>query len=179
MDLIYQLRCAEIMTDPSGSANELVELASRPIRREVCEAFFFHHYVEMRGEHRACDNPIERNDPVALLMFLPKTLGHALRAAMALDGEPYPYDKWLYRAAQETPTGKKVAPHVGCVVSLLAEGALRLGGPEKKNPISLELRAMREVLVNAAREKGLDAPWLTEWWLYMDQAREALRRARW
>lgn len=179
MDLIFQMRRAEIIWDESERAARLIRLTRTPMRTEVRETLFFHHYVEMRSEHRACDTPIERNDGVALLMFLPKTLGHALRAAMVLDGEPYPYDKWLFRVAEKTPTGRKLAPHVERIMDLLAEDALRCSGPKEKNPISLELGAIRQVLINTARGKGLDSEWLETWWLYLEQAREARELVRW
>ena len=137
------------------------------------------HYTEMRGEHRAVDNQIERRDPVAVLLSLPKALGHGLRAAMVLDGEPYPYDKWLYRAALETPTGRLLESAARRVLEGLASGALSVGGPERAHPLGRELRAIRQVLIDAARGKGLDRPWLDKWWLYMDQAREAIVSVRW
>jgi len=179
MDAIYQLRNAEVITDGGGAADGLVALARKPMPADVREAFVMWHYTEMRGEHRAVDNPIERRDPVAVLLSLPKALGHALRAAMVLEGEPYPYDKWLYRAALQTPTGKLLEPAVRSVLECLASGALSIGGPERTHPLSRELRVIRQVLIEAARGKGLDRPWLDKWWLYMDQAREAVARARW
>jgi hypothetical protein len=179
MDTIYQLRSAEIITDNTGAGGELIRLARRPMREEVSQAFFFYHYVEMRGEHRACDNPIQRSDPVALLLSLPKVIAHALQAAMVLDGQPYPYDKWLYRAAGGTPTGRLLTPSVGKVLDLLAAGHLRTGPPESDHPVSLELRVIRRILVEAAQAKGIREPWLTQWWLHMHQAQAAIQNVRW
>jgi hypothetical protein len=179
MDTIYQLRSAQAITDDAGAAAEPIRLARRPMREEVSRAFFFYHYVEMRGEHRACDNPIQRSDPVALLLSLPKVISHALRAAMVLDGQPYPYDKWLYCAAAGTPTGRLLAPSVREVLDLLAAGHLRTGPPESDHPVSLELRVIRRILVEAAQAKGIREPWLTRWWLHMDQARAAVENVRW
>jgi hypothetical protein len=145
----------------------------------VRQAFLFYHYVEMRGEHRACDTPIDRNQPVPLLLFLGKTIGHALRAATVLDGQPYPYDKWLRRAAGETETGRLVAAEVDHIVDLLAQDHLRTPGPEASHPITRALVAIRTMLIEAARAKGCGGPWLREWWLYMDAAREAIEDIRW
>jgi len=179
MDTVYHLRNAEILTDDLGAAAGLIEAARRPMRQEVADAFFFYHYVEMRSDHRACDNPMDRTDPIALLMFLPKTIAHALRAAIVLDGEPYPYEKWLYQAACKTPTGRRLAPTVEAVIDLLGEDQLRYPGPECDHPIGRELMTLRRTLIDAAHAHGNHAPWLNEWWLHMNQARDAIQGVRW
>lgn len=179
MDIVFQLRNAEIVIDKSGIGNELIKLACQPMRKEVSKIFFFYHYVEMRGEHRASDNPMERHDPVGVLLSLPKTLAHALRAAMVLDGEPYPYDKWLYYAASQTPTGKKLIPSIEKIINLIADDKLRFKGSESDHPISQELRVIRRLLVKAAQAKGNNAPWLEKWWLYMTQSRDKIKSIHW
>jgi hypothetical protein len=179
MDTIYQLRRCEILSDPCGVAQPIMERARRPMPEAVRQAFFFHHYVEMRGEHRACDTPIDRNQPVPLLLFLGKTIGHALRAAMVLDGHPYPYDKWLHCAARETQTGQLIAAEVDHIVDLLGRDHLRTPGPEASHPITRALISIRTILADAARGKGCGGPWLTEWWLHMDAAGEAIDDIRW
>lgn len=179
MDTIYQLRRAVVLSDPTGAATALAELARRRMRPEVVEALFFWEYVEMRSEHRSCDTPLERGHAVSVLLALSKTLAQAMRAAIVLDGEPYPYDKWLYHAACNTPTGARIVPHVDRVLAMLAEDALRLRVAERQHPLNVEVRAMRSVLINAARAKGIDRPWLDTWYLNMDAAREARRALRW
>jgi len=179
MDRVFQLRNAIAIFDETGCAERLITAAQNPMRPEVGSAFFFYHYVEMRGEHRACDNPMNRHDPVALLLSLPKVVAHALRAAITLDGEPYPYDKWLYWAAQKTPTGRLIVPHVERIVGLLSQGLLRFEGNESDHPISLELKKIRSALIESSRAKGNDAPWLIQWWRYMNQARDAIQDVRW
>ncbi len=179
MDLIYQLRRAAVLFDHTGAAAELIALADRPMPPHVRRALFFWHYVEMRGEHRACDNPMERGQPVGVLLSLPKVVRHALQAAMALDGEPFPYDKWLLHAARHTPTGRRIAPCVEKIVDLLGADALRFAGRERDNPISRTLREIRGILIDAARAHGIDEPWLTEWYLHMHRAAQAVRGLRW
>jgi hypothetical protein len=177
--LIVELRVAAILADPRGEAASLVRVARQPMREEVRRAWLRYHYVEMRGEHRAADNPIERGDAVAVLQALSQTLSHALRAAMVLDGEPYPYVKWLAHAAFQTPTGLLLASDVTEILDLLARDALRLPGPEKGHPLSGKLREIRLLLVDAARAQGIDEPWLNEWWLHMVQARDGIRAVEW
>ena len=179
MDRIYHLQRAAIVSDVEGRAAELLDYARAPMREEVRRAMFLYHYVEMRSDHRACDNPMERREPPALLFSLPKVLGHGLRAAMILDGEPYPYDKWLYQAAQATPSGRALTPHVDRVIELLGGDALRFDGPASDNPIDHEVHAIRNALMEAARAAGIDEPWLDTWWLSMDAARVAHEEVRW
>lgn len=178
MDLIFQARLARLIYG-DGSMDRLLDRARKPMRPEVRDGLFLWHYTEMRGEHRACDTPIERGDAVALLLALPKAMAHAMQAAMVLQGQPYPYRKWLYRAAVATPVGVQLQPSLQELLDILAADGLRQGGPEKQNAISLELRAIRKVLIDAARSRGIDAPWLDKWWLYIDLARDTFRALRW
>ena len=179
MDIVYQLRNAEIVLDNTGIGEELINLACQPMRREVSDTFFFYHYVEMRSEHRACDNPMERHDPIGVILSLPKVIAHALRAAMVLDGEPYPYDKWLYYRASQTPTGKKFVPSIDKILDFIAEDNLRFKGSESEHPISQELRVIRRILIEAAQTKGNNSPWLEKWWLYMTESRDKIKDIHW
>ena len=179
MDKICQLRNAEIVTDHTGGAAELAQVARNPMRKEVSRAFFFYHYVEMRSEHRSCDNPIERGDHVALLLALVKTIRHAMQAGMVLDGEPYPYDKWLHQATMATAIGRRVGAAVQRIFDLLAADALRLRMPQNEHPINRELMAIRKMLVESAQAKGICEGWLGQWWLFMNQASDAIKDVRW
>ena len=179
MDIVYQLRNAEIVLDKSGRGSELIKVACKPMNKEVGDLFFYFHYVEMRSEHRACDNPMERRDPIGFLLSLPKVIAHALRAAMVLDGQPYPYDKWLYYAASQTPTGKKLVPSIEKILNLIAKDNLRFKGSESDHPISQELRVIRRILVETAQVKGNNSPWLEKWWLFMTQPRDLIKNIGW
>lgn len=176
--LIFELRHAVVLSDPDGWAGRLLALARRPMREDVRAAWFAHHYIEMRSEHRACDNPIDRNDAAALLQALVPAVAHALRAAMVLDGEPYPYHKWLARAAATTPTGRLIVPHVETIIDLLGQGALRQPGPERSHPINLAVKEIRRHLIAAARGSGMDAPWLDLWYLHLGE-RDRIRHFTW
>ncbi len=179
LERIAELRQCQILADADGVASELVARSRQPMSESVRRAWFSYHYVEMRGAHRNCDNPIERGDALVFLQALVPTLNHCLRAAMVLDHEPYPYIKWLSRAASRTPTGRRLAPLVHDVLDLLAGDALRHPGPERGHPLGTKLREMRQVLVDCARAGGIDEPWLDRWWVYMTQAAEGIRSATW
>jgi hypothetical protein len=180
MDTIHQLRRARTVHDGGGCAERLLAEVRRPMRPEVSRALFFWHYTEMRSEHRACDTPIVRGQEIALLLALSKTLAHAMQAAIVLEGEPYPFDKWLHRAALGTPTGRALEPHVQAILDCLAADGLReRHADEDDHLMTVELRAIRRILIDAARGRGIDEPWLESWWLYMTQAREAFGQLRW
>jgi hypothetical protein len=179
LPLINELRHSIVLTDVADRGAALLATARQPMPEPVSRAWFQHHYVEMRGEHRACDNPIERGDAAAVLMAMTTTMSHALQAAMVLDGEPYPYVKWLAQAASQTPTGARIAAIVAQMLNLLGQDALRLPGPEKQYPLSTALREMRRVLIEAARQRGIHEPWLTHWYLSIHAAREATHKVSW
>lgn len=175
--LIRELRQAVVLQD-DGWAERLIATASKPMPEDVRFAWFAYHYIEMRGEHRACDNPINRGDAIALLLALQPTLTHAMQAAMVLDGEPYPYCKWLPSDAARTPTGAKIVPLVQDMVGLLGLGALQQPGPEGQHPINLKLRQIRQTLIDAARAGGIDAPWLLAWYLHFDKL-DGIKHVTW
>jgi hypothetical protein len=179
MDMIYQLRRAEVILDQRDTGAGLVRLAQRPMPNAVRRALFFYHYTEMRGEHRSCDNPMLRGDPAGVFFAVAKTVTHALQAALILDGQPFPYDKWLFKAALETPTGQLIASDVRKIFSLIRRGYLELRGHDRDNPISNRLRSIRWKLVKAAQKKGFHQLWLEKWWRFMTQAEDARLKIRW
>jgi hypothetical protein len=178
MPLIAELRHARPIADPLGRAEALIERARRPMRPEVQEAWFRYHFVEMCGERKAGQNPSNRGDALALLQSTARALAHAQRAALVLDAEPYPYIKWLAWAAERTPTGARVLERANAVVDRMARGAL-YARPEADNPVRAELSAIKRLLAAAGRERGLDGPWLDEWWLYIPLARGGVANVEW
>jgi predicted nucleotidyltransferase len=179
MALISELRTSIVLHDRLDGAQPLLDSAKSPMRPEVQRAFFFYNYYQMRNFHRASDNPMERGDGLAVLFSLSQTVAYALRAALILDSEPYPYEKWLRREALRHPTGGKLAPHVDAILDAIARDALRLTGPERQNPLSQQARQMRQILIDAARANGIDEPWLIQWWLYISQAERAIKDVTW
>ena len=178
MDLIGQLRCASPIIDDGRMAGELIQKATKPMREEVRRAYFFYNYVEMRGERTTCVNLATRNESVALLVNFPKVLVLAMRAAIVLDGEPYPYDKWLYRAAKRSSVAGELIPVLDRCIDHLTGDALR-STAGRQSPIFKELSNLRDIICQAAKEKGIDEPWLGKFWLYFNQSRDAINSARW
>ncbi|MFT3785964.1 MAG: hypothetical protein QM770_07340 [Tepidisphaeraceae bacterium] len=172
LPLIYELRHAVVFGD-EGLLEDTLLLAKRPMSDAFRRARFMYYYVEMRSEHRAIDNPIDRGDSVAMLLAIGKTLERALQASIVLDGEAFPYVKWLDWASKQTPMGQAVAPHVAEVLRCLAAGVLHVAGPECDHPLTHVFKAIRSVLVTRAMECEINEPWLREWWLHIPQARAA------
>ena len=179
-ELISELRHAQVVRDYDDEGRRLLEEARKTMSDEVRFAWFRYHYVEMRSEHRACDNSVERCNAPALLMCASRTIQHALQAAMILDREPYRYSKWLMRMAERSgPTGVKVVPLVNDAIWLISAGALLDPGPEREHRLSMKLREIRNVLIDSARGEGIDGPSLTDWYLHIDKARGGVHDVRW
>lgn len=179
MDLLFHLRrCAHITEGPLDTKSLIAE-AQKPMRDEVKHALFFNHFVLMREAHRSMDNPMERGDEIAVLINLGRVLTYSLQTILVLEGEPYPYEKWLYREAIQTPLGKSVAAEISEIRDLVNGGGLAFRGREKDNPISQAARNMRNTIIATARDKGIDEPWLDKWWLYLEPSREAAKGLHW
>jgi hypothetical protein len=179
LPLIAELRDAVTIADPKHLATPLIAAARKPMSDDVRLAWFRYHYVEMRGEHRACDGAITRRQPIPLLLAVAPVLDHALRAAMVLDRVPYRYVKWLPWMAARTRTGAKVMTDAEDTLKLIERGALRDPTPEATHVINLALKRIRQTLIDAARSAGIDARWLAEWWLHLDEARSGIHDVTW
>jgi hypothetical protein len=128
----------------------------------------------MRGHHRIADNTLARHDAMASLLAISNALAHGLRAAMILDAEPYPYEKWLPSRAWASPTGALVRPMVERFLVALDQGELTSGA--RLNEV---LSDIRQVLIDRARRGDVDGPWLDRWWLHIDEAREGVEAVHW
>jgi hypothetical protein len=179
MEKIAELRIGHLLQDVEENGQLLIDLARQPMTESVRRAWFFYHYVEMRGFHRSSRNPIERGHAIAILQALVPALDHALRAAMVLDHQPYPYIKWLAHAARGTPTGRRIVHLVEQIIDQLTASALQQARPERDHPISQKLRQIRQILIEAARASGIDEPWLDRWWEHIAPARAAIASIQW
>jgi hypothetical protein len=177
--LISELRDAMLLSDHHQFGERLIVEAQKPMRDEVRRTWARYHYVEMRGEHKATRNPIERGDAVAILQALTSTLSHAMQTAMVLDSTPYPYVKWLGYAARQTPTGAAVMRAVDQVLEALGTDVLRVKMPSGTHPITQHLWDIRKILTEECERQGLDEPWLNEWWLHMTAARQGIQQIEW
>ena len=179
METIFELRGCKVIRDKDAIASAIHDRARQKMPEEVRRVWFAYHYIQMRGEHRSADNPMYRGDSAAVLFGVVRTLEEAMRASMVLDGEPYPYHKWLYKTASKTGNGAIITSLVDQAIELIEQGVLRRVGDEATNPLSLLLRQIRSALIEAARAGGLDGPWLEKWWYHIDNSRTAIKTVCW
>ena len=190
VETIFEMRFARLLAgDPAKSEardrltrqfRDAVARANRPPSETARRRLFFHHYVQFRSAHRAAQDPMNRQEPHAVFMFLGLAMAQAFRAALILEGKPFPYEKWLRKTALETETGRSIAGYADHIISLLGSGALRREGGERENPLSQTLRqGMRRALMEAARDSGIDEPWLDRWWEHIGESRAALQEMSW
>lgn len=177
MPLLAELRRAHVLEDGLGAAGKLVAAARLPMPEPVRQAWFRFHYGEMRGWWRTAENTDARDDAMARLLTVPHVIEEGLRAAMIVDGEPYPYQKWLPAWAAATPTGSLLTSARERILDALEEGALR--GGEAWAALSAALLDVRRLLIDRAHEEGIEGDWLERWWLDIDGARAAVAAARW
>jgi hypothetical protein len=179
LPLIAELRHAVALGAAPPDVAALLSRARLPMPPAVREALFRYHYVEMRGDHRALDNPLNRGDATATLLALSSTLAHALRAASVLDAQPYHYSKWLAHRARSGATGRRVVELGDELIALLGTDVLRLAVPEAQHPLNLKLKEIRSALTTAAVSNGFDGDYLHHWWLHLTTTREGIRTTHW
>ncbi|HEX4214039.1 MAG TPA: DUF4037 domain-containing protein [Candidatus Dormibacteraeota bacterium] len=177
MPLLAELRRAQVLEDGLGAGRGLVAAARRPMPQAVRHAWFRFHYGEMRGWWRTAENAAGRADATALLLTAPRVLEEAMRAAMILDGEPYPYQKWLPAWSAAVPTGSLLVPARERFLDALGAGGLR--GGEAGEAMAAALLEIRRILIERAREERIEGDWLERWWLDINGARAAIAEARW
>lgn len=179
MVLANEVSSAIVIEDRKNVFHRFMTLSDRPLSAAVKYAFFFHNYVEMRGSHRSCDNPMERNDRFAVLYNVMSTIKYAFQAAFVLDNATYPYEKWLYVFAGRSAIPKSLIANVDSIIEEIMTNPFSLYGPENENKISHELRRLRNKLIEKAKQEGIDEVWLEKWWRYIDKARNIVNDVSW
>jgi predicted nucleotidyltransferase len=179
MAMIHDIRDAMIIVDRKNIFQGIQKTALQAMPDDVQYAFFFRNYVEMRSCHRALDNPMEREDEIAVLMGITKTITYALRSALILDKIPYPLDKWLHVVSHYYPTAKSILPYVNNILFQLKTDSNCLRGSEASNQISKNLREMRAKLILKSNEIGITDLWLEKWYRYIDPSKAAIENVKW
>ncbi|HKF16582.1 MAG TPA: hypothetical protein VKF14_05230 [Candidatus Dormibacteraeota bacterium] len=179
MPLLAELRDAKVLEDALGLGAALTATARQSMLRDVKFAWFRFHYVEMRGHHRSADNTLARGASIASLISVTEAAAHGLKAALVLDGVPYPYEKWLAVRALTCPTGRPACRAVERLLGALESGGLRGPTGWVDADIQAPLYELRSILIERARGAGLDGPWLERWWLHLPEARAGIATARW
>lgn len=179
MNLINETMTSIAILDKKNIFHKYQEMANRPISDSVRYAFFFNNYVKMRTYHRSSDNPMERGDEFAVLYNVMQSIKFALQAAFILDNSPYPHEKWLYTKANYLETPKSLFQNIDKIISEIRNNPNALFGPEKQNPISLQLREIRGKLIDKANSLGIEDLWLEKWWRYINKSEEIINNLSW
>jgi len=138
-----------------------------PLREEAWLQRCRSTYVAFRQASRVMDNAAERGDGWALLWATTEALRQAHRCALAVDGVPAPYDKWLHAVATRFPTGAAVAQAADACLRWLPNGSAPQPLPHKEHPLVRAVEEVRRVLIAALHGRGIRAPWITHWWRHM------------
>jgi hypothetical protein len=138
------------------------------LQPEVLTRFRKHSYIQLRSYAKSLDNPVVRGDAFPILFLAVSLYKEALRCAITIEGYPYPYDKWLLPIAQQTTVGRRILECAGDFWSYLREDeSFAPMYQENNNFVKMEKR-FRKILVEEFRLRGMDEPWLVEWWKFMD-----------
>jgi len=179
LPLVAELRDARVLEDSLGLGATLTAAARHSMPKNVRFAWSRFHYVEMRGHHRNADNALARGAAIPSLIAVTGAAAHGLRAALVLDGVPYPYEKWLAVRALTCPTGRSACKAVEHLLGALESGGLRGQAGSVDADIQAPLYELRLILIERARRAGLGGPWLERWWLHLPEAQAGIASARW
>ncbi|WP_440961219.1 nucleotidyltransferase domain-containing protein [Paenibacillus nitricinens] len=140
-----------------------------PLQPEVLMKFRKNSYIQLRSYARSLDHPVVRGDAFPILFLAVSLYKEALRCAITIEGYPYPYDKWLVPVAQQTVVGRKILECAGDFWSYLREDeSFAPMYQEDNNFVKME-KQFRKILLEEFRLRGIDEPWLIEWWKFMKE----------
>lgn len=126
-------------------------------------------YIQLRSYAKSLDNPVVRGDAFPILFLAVSLYKEALRCAITIEGYPYPYDKWLVPVAKQTTVGRKILECAGDFwIFIRDDESFAPMYQEDNNFVKMEKR-FRKILVEEFRMRGIDEPWLVEWWKFMEE----------
>lgn len=140
-----------------------------PLQPEVLMSLRKKSYIQLRSYAKSLDNPVVRGDAFPILFLAISLYKEALRCAITIEGYPYPYDKWLVPVARQTTVGRKILECASDYWDYIRDDmSFAPMYQEDNNFVKMEKR-FRKILVEEFRVRGVDEPWLIEWWKYMDE----------
>ena len=158
-ELLWLLQRSRILHDPLGRASELrTQFADYPedimqdkLRWQLCEY----------SQHQGRLGVAGRGMPVAAVMAAGRCIETACRICCLAERKPYPYLKWLRRAAGETRLGEIVCPVVDRAVEHIQELATPPEGVPYTDLIPLkELRSLKPTLCRELARIGWTGDWV-------------------
>lgn len=140
-----------------------------PLRAEVVHSLRKKTYIQLRNYAKSLDNPVNRGDRYGILFFGVAVLKEALRCSIAVEGYPYPYDKWLVQVASQLTVGSKITKIAEPFFEYLKDQSTFEAMYQEDNVLVKMEKQMRKVLVEEMRSRGVNEPWLVEWWKYVEK----------
>lgn len=140
-----------------------------PLQPEILMRFRRESYIQLRSYARSLDNPVVRGDAFPILFLAVSLYKEALRCAITIEGYPYPYDKWLVPIAQQTAVGRKILDSAGDFWSYIKEDDSYIPMYQEDNNFVKMEKRFRKILVEEFRKRGIDEPWLTQWWKFLSK----------
>ena len=153
---------ARILSDPAGRV-AMLQRAIAPYPRHVLERKLKAHYLtDFHLSVHGITYRYESQNAFSVVYALSSKIAEFCRMCCLLDGKPFPYEKWLLRACQETTTGGKLSPFL-----LQALGNLTRLGDDLVESADLVKQAVYaldteacEVLDEALVSWGIDRAWI-------------------
>ncbi|NQX47512.1 hypothetical protein HQN87_19440 [Paenibacillus tritici] len=139
-----------------------------PLPPELLMSIRKNAYIDLRSAAKSLDNPVRRGAAFPILFQAVEVFKWALRCAITVEGYPYPYDKWLVPVAEQLPVGKRVLDCMNDFWLYLREDASYVAMYQEDNSFVKMEKRVRKVLLEELRLRGIEEPWLVEWWKYME-----------
>jgi hypothetical protein len=109
------------ITDPTGLHARIREISSEYPPTVLAE--------KRRGHRRAAldyyygiKTQLRRNHTESLALLCVQSISHLLKYCCLCDGEPFPYEKWLYQVGIATSLGKQIKAYVDAILAETRRG---------------------------------------------------------
>jgi hypothetical protein len=153
---------AQVIVDPDHAIAGL-KRAIRPYPQDVLERKIKAHFLRDfdLSVHGITYRPGSQN-LFSVVHALGAKIAEYCRICCLLDGQPYPYDKWLLRASEGTRTGAQLAPIFGRVLATLThlDNDLEQSWPAVRKAIDALDTEACDILEEAMVTWGIDRAWI-------------------
>lgn len=160
-ELLWIVHISRLLHDPAGRASDMKErfrdypqdILERKLRWWLCKYW----------QCQARLGVAARGMAASAVMIAAKCIESLCKVCCLADGRPFPYPKWLRRAAGQTTLGSFVCPAIDRAVSGIHELVASPTGRDFREltPIK-ELRALREDVKEGLRKLGWSGAWVDE-----------------
>ena len=160
-ELLWIVHVSQLLHDPVGRASDMKErfrdyphdVLERKLRWWLCN------YWQCQGRLGVA----ARGTAASAVMIAAECIESLCKVCCLADGRPFPYLKWLRRAAEKTTLGPLVCPAMDRAVRGVHELVAPPVGREFRELIPVkELRALKDDLKEGLRKLGWSGAWVDE-----------------